>query len=167
LIEMTDLWAAHQRTRFMRPDAWRYVKPCASGEAMSGAGDEESAHQRAARERAALIEAKAECALIETKECALHYELAALRFELILLKASLLTRRAYWQAKAGFDPNQPRVSAGNPDGGQWMDGDESITLSARSKVDETYAAGLIPRIPQLRPPTSGNGRRLRKRWPFS
>jgi len=24
--------------------------------------------------------------------------------------------------KVGFDPNQPRVSAGNPDGGQWTDG---------------------------------------------
>lgn len=25
------------------------------------------------------------------------------------------------QLKAGFDPNQPRVPAGNPDGGQWTD----------------------------------------------
>jgi Bacterial CdiA-CT RNAse A domain len=28
--------------------------------------------------------------------------------------------------KAGFDPNQPRVPAGNPDGGQWTDGGGSV-----------------------------------------
>ena len=26
------------------------------------------------------------------------------------------------QVKAGFNPNQPRLPAGNPDGGQWTDG---------------------------------------------
>jgi hypothetical protein len=43
---------------------------------------------------------------------ALRCELAALRFRLALKK---LFERC---AKANFDPNQPRVPAGHPDGGQ-------------------------------------------------
>lgn len=38
----------------------------------------------------------------------LRYEFAAVRFQLAL--------------RAGFNPNQPRVGRGNPDGGQWTDG---------------------------------------------
>ncbi|MGC2778514.1 MAG: hypothetical protein WA418_23070, partial [Bradyrhizobium sp.] len=43
--------------------------------------------------------------------------LAALRFKLALLK---------WRIKAGFNSNQPRVPAGNPDGGKWTDGTGGI-----------------------------------------
>jgi hypothetical protein len=120
---MTDLWAAHQRARFMRPDAWRYMKPNASGDALPpGAGYQEPAHRRAACGQTAPVEAEAEHAGIAAAERAFRYELAALHFEFLLLKVSLQVR---WQAKAGFDPNQPRMFAGNPDGGQWTDGGTS------------------------------------------
>jgi hypothetical protein len=43
---------------------------------------------------------------------------AHIRQELAYLKVKATYAR--WRAlKAGFDPNQPRVPAGNPDGGQW------------------------------------------------
>jgi hypothetical protein len=35
-------------------------------------------------------------------------------------EAKLCNLRA--AVKTGFDPNQPRAPAGNPDGGQWTDG---------------------------------------------
>lgn len=45
----------------------------------------------------------------------MSHGLAGLRLQASLLRL----RRA---VKAGFDPNQPRVPAGNPDGGQWTGG---------------------------------------------
>ncbi len=43
----------------------------------------------------------------------LRFQVAALKFKLGLLRADL---------KANFNPNQPRVPTGNPDGGQWTGG---------------------------------------------
>jgi hypothetical protein len=40
-----------------------------------------------------------------------------------LMKACGLDPTPLDLLKAGYDPNQPRVPAGNPDGGQWTDGD--------------------------------------------
>jgi hypothetical protein len=45
----------------------------------------------------------------------LRCSLAALAFEFALLRLRVLLRR-------GYDPDQPRVPAGNPDGGQWTEG---------------------------------------------
>lgn len=64
-------------------------------------------------------------------------------------------------AKAGFRPDQPRVPAGNPDGGQWTDdlhrnpeGDEDDILLFSVSHDRP------PQIPRERPPTI----RERNRW---
>ncbi|MGA7458272.1 MAG: hypothetical protein WBW51_13265 [Methyloceanibacter sp.] len=41
--------------------------------------------------------------------------------------------------KANFDPNQPRVPAGNPDGGQWTStgggGEDAASSLSRSPTD--------------------------------
>jgi hypothetical protein len=37
--------------------------------------------------------------------------------------------------KANFDPNQPRVPAGNPDGGQWTDAAGVGALSGSAETD--------------------------------
>jgi hypothetical protein len=47
--------------------------------------------------------------------------------------------------KAGFKPSQPRVPAGNPDGGQWMGSSGSGTSRSRS------SSGEIENIPEERP----------------
>jgi hypothetical protein len=44
--------------------------------------------------------------------------IADLRWDLLVLKAALRLHRRY-------DPDQPRVPAGSPDGGQWTSGDGS------------------------------------------
>ena len=46
----------------------------------------------------------------------IKYQLAALRFETALI------RHAHVCGKAGFNPDEPRIPAGNPDGGQWTAG---------------------------------------------
>jgi len=43
-----------------------------------------------------------------------------------------------------FDPNQPRVPAGHPDGGQWTDGGESSRAGANENVGA--ASELVERI---------------------
>lgn len=42
-----------------------------------------------------------------------------LKAKVAALKDSVRLQRVLRDFKAGFNPNQPRVSAGNPDGGQW------------------------------------------------
>jgi hypothetical protein len=49
----------------------------------------------------------------ETERLRVQREIASLRLELALLRLGETWR------KANFNPNQPRVPAGNPDGGQW------------------------------------------------
>jgi hypothetical protein len=48
------------------------------------------------------------------------------------------TKREYYARKAGFNPNQPRVPAGNPDGGQWTliggGGSSRVRLADASNV---------------------------------
>jgi hypothetical protein len=66
-------------------------------------------------------------------------EVAALRLEWELFRFRHLPRKA-------FNPDQPRVPAGNPDGGQWT--------SEGAQGAPMRVAGPVPRIPQRRPPTS-------------
>ena len=62
----------------------------------------------------------------EMLECAmpLHAELAVLRMEWALTKLA---------RKAGFDPTQPRVPAGNADGGKWTDADGGVRVAANDR----------------------------------
>jgi hypothetical protein len=53
----------------------------------------------------------------------LDYHTCALKLELFFLKMELV-------AKAGFNPNQPRVPRGNPAGGQWTNGGGAGSASA-------------------------------------
>jgi hypothetical protein len=64
----------------------------------------------------------------------LKSNVAALRFELVLCQ---FARR---ERKAGFDPNQPRVPAGQAEGGQWTDGGAGTS-------------GDAPPIPEQEPET--------------
>lgn len=62
----------------------------------------------------------------------LRYELAATGVMLHAIRLRMLVR------KANFDPNQPRVPRGNPDGGEWMDGGHSTGKRPASRRDERF-----------------------------
>lgn len=68
--------------------------------------------------------------------------------------------------KAGYRPDQPRVPAGNPDGGQWThEGGDEGDVSQDSRV--TLAAFRLPRVPKSRPPTEQERNRTARelaRW---
>ena len=71
------------------------------------------------------------------------------------LEASRALHRAYWfyrahrvekalldlrdavERKYGYDPNQPRVPAGNPHGGRWTDGGGSSSVRSVSHRSQT------------------------------
>ena len=68
----------------------------------------------------------------------LYAGLAALRMEWALMKLA---------RKAGFDPTQPRVPAGNADGGQWTDagGGGRVKVAANDRGEGGIAADAPPK----------------------
>lgn len=64
-----------------------------------------------------------------------------------VLRTETLLLRLHLMLKAGFRPDQPRVPAGNADGGQWTDGGGTV-----SRVSSRVRAG-------------GGGSRIGARWP--
>jgi hypothetical protein len=108
----SDLYDAHQRERWLRPDAHLWIRPDAARFYLPGT-DLANVIPALARQRdiERAAEAKAIAREIE--------ELLALRDELMQIKAELARRRRQDEAK--YSPSQPRVPAGNPRGGQWTD----------------------------------------------
>ena len=87
------------------------------------------------REEQEAIEAEHQ-AEIEHEALKVKAELAELRYELTW---------AEFCRKHGYNPNQPRVPAGNPDGGQWTSG-EGGTQSSTGATSDRAAGRNDPRI---------------------
>jgi hypothetical protein len=117
----------HQRKRFtrnnaqlyIRHDAWRFAPPDSprySGEDVvrycEPQAESDRRSQAAAADKAAQTAAEFEAA--EGERLAFRHELAKLRRDWELFKFALKGLKA-------FNPDQPRVPAGSPDGGQWTD----------------------------------------------
>ena len=126
-------WLDHQRRRWMLPDPSWFVAPQFDRKQCSGQRREQAAQ---ACQRASILHGAA----------AVKYRLAGLRFELALVRYGLLLR------KANFNPDQPRVPSGNPDGGQWTDGGGG-TSGGTELSDARRKPPPPPKIPQQRPPT--------------
>ena len=104
-------WLEHQRKRFTRADAYRFAPP-GSPEAKPPGWLDPSA-TRVRLKEAQEDEARARAA---AEQEALEREILALRHDFAKLKLEYELRR--FQRK--YSSNQPRVPAGNPDGGQWV-----------------------------------------------
>ena len=122
-------WIAHQRKRWLRPDWRRYMRP--------------DWHRWLTPESAPWLPPEAWPAKKQQPyESADDIDVAAhrraiveLRAELAALKAELKFRQLL--RKAGFDPDQPRVPAGQHEGGRWTrEGGEAAyqAVSRRAKV---------------------------------
>lgn len=133
-------WVEHQRRRWLRHDAHRFARPGATQTKSYAA---RLIEQRHADEQAAFAAA----------QDALDDDLARLRWLVADLKFDLAMRRLLLK----YDPDQPRVPKGKPDGGQWTQeegddagkegGDKSNEFSAakRSKRLEPPRPSRIPR----------------------
>jgi hypothetical protein len=113
----------HQRRRWMRPnahhyirhDAWRFMPP---GSPIHTGPDVVKyfwPEQQAAKSRESYPQASGGLAEALERE---RKELLRLKSELMALRADIKLRK-FLQAFKAYNPNQPRVLAGNPDGGQW------------------------------------------------
>ncbi len=80
--------------------------------------------------------------------------------ERALARFDLAYARFFGEEKAGFDPGQPRVPAGNPDGGQWTgvggQGARQVRLAGEWPSNEP------PEIPKERPRTAQERNRIVK-----
>ncbi len=137
MSDPNDAWAAQQRRRVMRPNAQLYMRPDAQrflpSEPPRWATKEEvrlfwgdRADEREAKARAEQAAAEAELD-----------ELLRLKRELAEIKSLLRLRRKLRDIKA-FNPEQPRVPAGGPHGGQWV--------SEGAQGTPTQIAGPAPGI---------------------
>jgi hypothetical protein len=134
------VWLEHQRKRFTRPGAWRlappgtpearppgYLHPSARIAAFERAQQEEAEREAAEREefqrklgdvRHELEELKRQIAV----KCAAWKradEAARIRCDVARDGFIRIVKRYAEQQKAGYNPDQPRVLAGNPGAGEW------------------------------------------------
>jgi len=101
-------------------------------------------------------------------------ELLRLRSELAAIKSELVLRRLLRATKANFNPNQPRIPAGNPQGGQWTNdgsgtGGNDPRVLSDAAPDNAWKPGAQyaqneppPEVPKQRPPTSEERNRIRQ-----
>ena len=128
--------AEHLRKRWTRPDAYRFAAPGTPEARPPGYLHPWAAVARAEEAKAAAEEdAKAAFAtkarMLQASQDRLWAMLAEVKYEL-----------AWRRFQRKYSPDQPRVPAGNPDGGQWTDG--GGTTAEVSVVDpRSDSAGLV------------------------
>lgn len=153
-------WVEHQRKRWMRPDAHLWIRPDAHRFMPPGAprlyGKDavryfwpDHAPEQQAAERTPSLDVAME-----------REELIQLRSELDALKAEIKFRQLLRDSKA-YNPNQPRVPAGNPDGGRWAGG--SSAQERRIQFAGPLPKNDPPDIPKDRPPTVQERNRVARR----
>ena len=116
----SSIWQRHDWRRFIRHDAHRFAPPSVQTKSFAARRIE----QRQAEEQAALA----------AEQDAFHDDLVRIRWLVADLKFDLAWRRLC--RKYGYNPNQPRVPGGNPDGGQWTSGGSghSTAMDGRDQV---------------------------------
>jgi hypothetical protein len=171
MAHFNDAWLAQHRQRWMRPDAERYIRPDAdrfmppgsprySGkdvvryywygeERAASGGDDHHPVSPAASDSVRGVGA-ANDADSERELGRARYELAALGVKLALLRLAVQAFK--------YSPDQPRVPAGNPDGGQWTsEGGASAAVQPANEpgindpriISDVTPDGLFPPGAQL------------------
>ena len=166
MAQFNEAWVEHQRRRmlrsdahrWMRPDAHRWARPDARRSLPADHTDRSVSESFEYDSDLSRLIAHADdpehdwriVAAIRRAQCAI----AAANVELALDRLADVWR------KANFNPNQPRVPAGNPDGGQWTSesGEEpgsTILAVGPPGIGHNQGPPLEPpEIPRQRPATA-------------
>jgi hypothetical protein len=156
-------WIAHQRRRFTRPDGERYIRPDAYRFMPPGAprcvGKDvlrycEPGRADRKNNRLACVDDDTDLRGLSVERDAL----VRLRSELSAIKAELKFWRLLRNSKA-YNPNQPRVPAGNPDGGQWTSDGGSLT-APRTRLAGPLPTDDPPELPKEKPQTAKERTRI-------
>jgi len=158
MAQFHPVWVAHQRKRWLRPNArlWlrpdlhrfmppgspryvgqdvvRYLCPDSSNSHAVDAGGHQASYGGARNHAFNHCGLTAKVAADERLLRDLQYDRARSRYE-------LACRRLRHSLKYGYNPSQPRVPAGSPDGGQWASGE--------SQSERVRIAGIGRTIVQL------------------
>ncbi|ETR76399.1 hypothetical protein X566_15620 [Afipia sp. P52-10] len=124
--EREDAWLRNPQSRYLRPDFERYLRPDRDRYLEPHAQDDclprhvRFAPATIAREIEKVREQRAMLAEILREK----QELAAIKVKLALLRGMRLLLKArspsdFDPRRSHYNPNQPRVPRGNPDGGEW------------------------------------------------
>jgi len=160
MARVDDAFAAHQRRRFMRPDAHRYIRPDAWRFMPPGAprylGKEAVRYfwPEYEGDRPSQSTGGIDPAALEAERT----YLLKLQSELAALKAEIKFRKLLRALKA-YNPDQPRVPAGNSDGGQWTS-DGNSTGERRIRLAGDIPTNEPPEVPKERPPTERQRNRV-------
>jgi len=111
------IWLEGRRKYWRRPDGYRFFKPGTPEAKMPGWLDPWATRVR--MEEAAEDEAKAQA---EAAQEQFERELLQLRWEVKKLKLE----HELWRFEQKYSPDQPRVPAGSPQGGQWTSGANTV-----------------------------------------
>jgi len=131
----------HHRKRWLRHDAHRFAAP---GSPEADPGLLHPWAEVARREQAAADEAKAR-ALAEQDALARQVDaLRASHARVRIMLADLKFELALRALGRKYSPGQPRVPAGNPDGGQWTDGGGSGEQTERVVLSDASPDPLVP-----------------------
>jgi hypothetical protein len=147
------MWAAHQHARWLRPDAARYVRPDAGR--YGGPNADIAPLPTVAPARRQAEKSVAAAGALDRSLRAFERDHVVLRRMVAELRLDLQRQRL--ARKYGYNPSQPRVPAGNPDGGQWTDGADGAggsTNSRRIRLAGDIPTGEPPNIPSKRPTAS-------------
>lgn len=118
-----EAWLRHQQQRWLRPDAYRWIRPHAARN-LPGS-DVAAVHPALATHPDQRLHDRRIAEAIAQEQSVT----AELRAELVSIEAAIVLRRAARDREDKYSPDQPRVPAGNPDGGQWTDGAVSGSTS--------------------------------------
>ncbi|MEA2954014.1 MAG: hypothetical protein QOJ96_3534 [Alphaproteobacteria bacterium] len=127
MTQFRPAWLEHQRRRWMRTDAHLWRHPNASRWRVPNRklydGPQPHGHKESPGSYAEGVDLAAE------REALLRW-----KSEFAAVKAEIKFQRLLRTSKA-FNPNQPRVPAGNPDGGEWTGGGGTtrVRLAAADK----------------------------------
>jgi hypothetical protein len=122
--QQDEAWLRHQQQRWLRPDAYRWIRPDAA-RVLPPNSNVVAVHPGLAARRDQRLHDRRIAEAIAREQSVT----AELRAELISIEAAIVLRRAARDREDKYSPNQPRVPAGNPDGGQWTDGAASGSTS--------------------------------------
>jgi hypothetical protein len=144
-------WIEHQRKRWMKPNASLWTRPDAQRWLQP--------NQKLWRGSQALERKRRADLDVETPDSAAELqEILQLQREFAAIKTELKLRRFLRLIKA-YNPSQPRVPAGDPNGGRWTsDGNSAGT--GRIRLAGPLPSNDPPEVPKERPKTAQERNRI-------
>ena len=142
MAHFDEAWREHRHSRFTRPDGERYLRPDWRRYLrpdpklyLTPKG-----YEQWLRDHEVEVSDRVDAGVLNAEREAL----LRLKTEVAALRARLRLQQVLADFKAGFKPDQPRVPAGNPDGGQWTADEGNASATDLSASRRRTTTGRFP-----------------------